>query len=78
MSGSCASYIEGIANHLRELGINDPAVADLHGALAKTSRQAGRTTVIPSRKRHGRIWARSALRFGATFEGGATPARLPP
>jgi glutathione-specific gamma-glutamylcyclotransferase len=34
-SGSCASYIEGVVEHLRKLGINDPAVADLRAALVK-------------------------------------------
>jgi cation transport protein ChaC len=34
-SGSCASYIEGVAEHLRKLGIGDPAVADLREALVK-------------------------------------------
>jgi len=32
-SGTCASYIEGVAEHLRKLGIADPAVAEMHRAL---------------------------------------------
>jgi glutathione-specific gamma-glutamylcyclotransferase len=34
-SGSCADYIEGVAEHLRKMGIDDPAVADLREALVK-------------------------------------------
>lgn len=37
VNGSCADYIKGVADHLRELGINDPAVADLCAALAKAA-----------------------------------------
>ena len=32
-SGTCASYIEGVAEHLQKLGINDPAVAEMHRVL---------------------------------------------
>jgi glutathione-specific gamma-glutamylcyclotransferase len=37
VSGSGADYIKGIANHLRQLGIDDPAVADLCSALEKVT-----------------------------------------
>jgi cation transport protein ChaC len=37
VSGSCASYIKGVADHLGELGIDDPAVVDLCAALANAA-----------------------------------------
>jgi cation transport regulator ChaC len=37
-NGSCAAYIKGVADHLRELGIYDPAVVDLCSALGKITR----------------------------------------
>ena len=37
VSGSGADYIKGVANHLRQLGIDDPAVADLCSALEKVT-----------------------------------------
>jgi cation transport protein ChaC len=33
VSGSCADYIKAVADHLRKLGIDDPAVTDLSAAL---------------------------------------------
>jgi cation transport protein ChaC len=35
VSGSCADYIKGVADHLRKLGIYDPAVVDLCSALRR-------------------------------------------
>jgi glutathione-specific gamma-glutamylcyclotransferase len=35
VSGSCAEYIKGVADHLAQLGIDDPAVASLCAALVK-------------------------------------------
>ena len=37
-SGSCSDYIKGVADHLQNLGICDPAVADLSSALRKVTR----------------------------------------
>ncbi len=34
-SGSCASYINAVFDHLSELGINDPAVSEVHKALQR-------------------------------------------
>lgn len=36
MSGSCANYIKGVADHLRELQIDDPVVTEVCTALVKS------------------------------------------
>jgi glutathione-specific gamma-glutamylcyclotransferase len=38
VSGSCADYIKGVADHLQKLGIRDPAVVDLYSVLMKIKR----------------------------------------
>ena len=36
--GSCATYIQRVADHLRDLGIDDPAVSAVSAALATASK----------------------------------------
>lgn len=39
-SGSCVDYIQGVAERLQELGIDDPAVADICAALIQARQQS--------------------------------------
>jgi cation transport regulator ChaC len=37
-SGSCVDYVKGVAQHMRESGVDDPVVAELAAEIAKLER----------------------------------------